>query len=324
MTRPKLVIITPLRNNAWVLKTFLKSGSSWADHIILSDQNSSDDTLLIAQSYDKVKVINYNSCEFDEGINRALLIEEARKIEGPRILFALDSDEVFTANFLETQDWQTIINSRPGDVFAFQWATICPDQLSYYPMDLFYPWVVNDDGSPYEKYVKKMHSMRIPYPESADLGWHKVTDFKVLHLEHVSPLRNISKQRFYKCTVSIQEPDVHFVSLHRDYNFNPPVRKPIPTDWLGDTIDLSLMDLTATIFWYDDEIIRFFRTYGFEKFKYLNIWDSTLMNYVATQLTVKDPRGFKEKLVLKYLNLTQHIKTYTLVRAIDKVIKLFY
>ena len=40
--RPLLVVLTPVRNEAWVLHAFLKATSLWADHIIIADQMSTD------------------------------------------------------------------------------------------------------------------------------------------------------------------------------------------------------------------------------------------------------------------------------------------
>src|SRR5580693_6112239 len=126
--RPNLICLTPIKNEAWELDVFLKCTSLWADYIILADQNSTDGSQEIAKKYPKVRLIENKSNEYDEAKRQRLLIDEARKIEGPRILFALDADEVFSANYLQSSDWQQIINSKPGDVFGFQWANIMADR----------------------------------------------------------------------------------------------------------------------------------------------------------------------------------------------------
>ena len=46
--RPTMIVITPVRNEAWVLDAFLTCTSSWADYIILADQHSDDGTREIA------------------------------------------------------------------------------------------------------------------------------------------------------------------------------------------------------------------------------------------------------------------------------------
>ena len=43
MNRPTLVVLTPVRNEAWILRAFLEATSLWADHIIIADQMSTVD-----------------------------------------------------------------------------------------------------------------------------------------------------------------------------------------------------------------------------------------------------------------------------------------
>ena len=40
--KPLQVVMTPVRNEAWVLKAFLEATSLWADYIIVADQMSTD------------------------------------------------------------------------------------------------------------------------------------------------------------------------------------------------------------------------------------------------------------------------------------------
>ena len=56
--RPSIIVITPVRNEAWVLDAFLTCTSSWADFIILADQHSTDGTRAIARKYKKVTLID--------------------------------------------------------------------------------------------------------------------------------------------------------------------------------------------------------------------------------------------------------------------------
>ena len=58
MPKPQLIVITPVRNEAWVLEAFLTHCSSWADHIIIADQHSTDGSREIAQQFPKVTLID--------------------------------------------------------------------------------------------------------------------------------------------------------------------------------------------------------------------------------------------------------------------------
>ena len=51
--RPLLIVMTPVRNEAWVLHAFLKTTSTWADFIIIADQMSTDGSRDIYKQYEK-------------------------------------------------------------------------------------------------------------------------------------------------------------------------------------------------------------------------------------------------------------------------------
>ena len=138
---PKLICLTPVRNEAWILRAFLESTSQWADHIIVVDQKSIDGSREILKKFEKVILIENDSSEYDESVRQKLLINEARKIEGKNILIALDADEMFGGGFQNTQDWQKILDSKPGDMFGFQWANITDDLSHYFPSDFHFPWL---------------------------------------------------------------------------------------------------------------------------------------------------------------------------------------
>ena len=104
MIKPLLICMTPIRNEAWVLHAFLKATSIWADYIIIADQLSTDGSREIALSYPKVILIDNNHPDYNEADRQKMLIDRARQIEGDKILFGLDADEIFAANFQETND----------------------------------------------------------------------------------------------------------------------------------------------------------------------------------------------------------------------------
>ena len=113
--------MTPVRNEAWVLRAFLESTTRWADYIIIADQMSTDGSREIAQEYDKVILIDNKNPEFNEAERQAMLVNKAREISAGRdtLLWGLDADELLAADFRGTKDWEHIIHSVPGDVFWF-------------------------------------------------------------------------------------------------------------------------------------------------------------------------------------------------------------
>lgn len=327
--KPKLICMTPVRNEAWCLDVFLRCTSLWADHIILADQNSTDGSIEIAGRYPKVTLIENKNEEYDEASRQKLLISEARKIDGPRILVALDSDEIFTSNFLSTPDWEKILQSNPGEVFGFQWANILPDQENYFPSSFYYPWMINDDGTEHNNYVKYIHSMRIPYPIEADMGYYKVKDFKVLHLAYTHRSRVISKNRFYQCVEMAHEANYSPVSYFRGYNLQKEKTYSLPKEWtMGYEINgidiFKEIDLTKNHFWFDVEVIEYLKKYGLHKFRLLDIWDKEWISQMKEAKEIIDPRNFRIRILHFYLRSTQRFYPNPLVKAIDKMIKLVW
>ncbi len=326
--KPKLICLTPVKNEAWVLGLFLKCTSLWADHIIIADQNSTDGSQDIARKYPKVRLIENKTKEFNEPERQKMLIDEARKIEGPRILFALDADELFTANYLHSNDWQKIIHSKPGDVFGFQWANITPTKDKYFLSSFYFPWVMNDDGTEHKNHVRYIHSMRIPYPIEADKGYYHVEDFKVFHLNYLYERRLKSKNRFYQCIEKTRESNSNFVSAYRSHHFQKNTDLLIPEEWLEGYKKQAIaifngLNFSETYFWFDLDVIELFKKYGFSKFKYLDVWDKEWMAQMEGFLKIEDPRNLFIKLLHFYLRSSQIFYRSFIIKAIDKVLKSF-
>lgn len=325
--KPKLICLTPVRNEAWCLDVFLQFTSLWADYIIIADQNSTDGSREIALKYPKVRLINNDSHIYSEDQRQKLLINESRHIEGDKILVTLDADEIFTSNFSDTKDWQRILNSKPGEVFGIQWANIFPDQKNYFSSGFYYPWVFHDDGiTEHQNYVKWMHSMRIPYPKSADAGYYEVTDFKVFHFAWIYQKRVESKNRFYQCLVCLKDSNEHFISLFRSYKQKNEKKKPIPPEWLENYNKINLdflgkLNLSGSLYWYDMEVKEQFLKHGFTRFKYLDIWNKDWIADMKNQIEIKDPRNFFIKFIHTYLRATHNISATIPIRLIDKVLK---
>lgn len=327
---PKLVCMTPVRNEAWCLDVFLQCTSSWADHIIILDQHSTDGSREIACNYPKVKLIENYSNSYDEADRQKLMIEEARKIEGAKILVALDADDVFSANFKETEDWQQILESQPGDVFGFQWANLLPDKKSFFPSSFYFPWLFNDDGiTEHKNHIKWMHSMRIPYPAKSDADYYHIKDFRVLHFSWLNKKRFESKNRFYQCLVTIKEPELNFITIYRSYHASKMDVFPINPTWIqnynGEQDNfIDHLDLDEKIFWFDTEVLNHFKTYGFEQFRYLNIWDTDWIEKMKTHLVIKDPRSCWIKLIHGYLRISTGYTNAITIRIIDKILKFLF
>ena len=321
--------MTPVRNEAWVLRAFLESTSKWADYIIIADQMSTDGSREIAQSYEKVILIDNSNSDFNEPERQAMLIAKAREVAAGRdtLLWGLDADEILAANFQETRDWKHILNSVPGDVFWFKWAEICPDKKHYWiSPKTYYPWLFHDDGKePHGNYVRNMHSMRIPYPiEEKNMFF--VDDFRVLHLAYLNEYRTEAKRRFYTF-IDWEMNNKAPVSLARAYSQT----KKKDTVWeLNDSFIYSeekdgfslwdLIDTEGRSFWFDEYIINHFANHSTSETRKLPLWDEEFL----TQYNLKDPRHGIDKLVHKYLKYSKDREEEAMFKCFDKVLKRLY
>lgn len=327
----KLICLTPVKDEAWILDRFLKCASLWADHIIVADQNSSDDTRKIAAAYEKVILIHNESQAFNEPERQKLLISEARKIPGPKILLALDADEILTSNWMKSPEWSTLLEAPLGTVFRFQCVNIRPDMESCWIPPIDFAWGIVEDGS--EHKGCKIHSPRIPIPEKAPSILMR--DIKVLHYQYTDWERMRSKHRWYQAWELLHNNRPSTVSLYRQYHHmfsvsSDAIRK-IPKEWFKgyeeQGIDMTSVWRDACYRW-DKELLKMMSDYGVSCFAKAAIWDldwSLLAGQLGYSDTsrFKDPRGWLQKMLHDWLKNTQPYANALSIRVIDEVLKLF-
>lgn len=329
MNQPLQIVMTPVRNEAWVLRAFLEATSLWADYIIIADQMSTDGSREIAKEYPKVILIDNKNPEFNEAERQAMLVAKAREVAAGRdtLLWGLDADEVLAANTFETEDWKRIMNSKPGDVFWFKWAEICPNQKEYWlSPTTYYPWLFHDDGKePHGNYVRNMHSMRIPYPIEEKQMYY-VDDFRVLHLAYLNEHRVASKRRFYQFVdweMNHRSP----VTLSRSYTQTKKDEQvlSLPNEFLYKTDKfgfdlLGLVDTQVSKCYMDDYIVERFPRHTWKELRRLDIWDEAFIK----SYDLKDPQRLLDRCIHSYLRNTAIKKGKALIRIIDKLIKKIY
>lgn len=335
---PLQIVMTPTRNEAWVIRAFLESTIRWADYIIICDQQSTDGTREIIEEFvnrepefknqrrAEVLLIDNPNTEFNEAERQALLVAKAREVAAGRdtLLWGLDADEIIAANAFATKDWQRILQSKPGAVFFFRWAQLTYDRRHYYNTKDFYPWLFHDDGvEPHGNYVRNMHSMRIPYPlDEHDLTY--VKDFRVLHLGPAPLNRVRAKERFYMF-VHWQVSQLSPYLLGRTYigsNVYPKEQYALPQEWVytqeKDGWDFwSNINLDESHCWMDDYIYERLNKYPMRTLAKLPIWTPEFLAYYH----LEDPRPEYVRLVHRFIEITQPYKNNLLIRAIGKVLK---
>lgn len=315
MGRPLVICLTPIKDEAWILERFLKCASVWADHIVIADQQSSDESKDIARSFPKVTLIENKSESFNEPERQQLLIGEARKFPGPKILLTLDADEFLSSNFLTSPEWETILRSPEGTVIRFQWLEVFADTsgLCYFRFPWDPPIGLVDDGSAHKG--SAIHSVRVPWKAGAVTLMP--TQIKLLHYCLLDRERFQSRIRWYQCFEYLnanKRPINLYRFYHQDLSVAPNAIAPVPKEWLEGYeqhgIDMSSVRRQGAYRW-DQEVLQMFEKYGTARFKRLGIWDANwtqlhreLYPQEPTK-TITDPRRPLHRAVHKWLRWTQ-------------------
>ena len=329
---PKIIVITPVRNEAWVIDAFLTCASSWADYIILADQHSDDGTREIAARYEKVHLIDNDASEMNQAATRKLLFQEVDKISGDKIVLALDADEFLSEGFDETADWDRILNSNPNEIFCFKWLNLYGDFGHAVPDIGYMEWGCHftPDTLIAEEYERcenrAVHEMRIPCHPSSGASFVQFEDIKFVHLARLNLVRQKNKEDFYQVSsVSKLKKKISAVTLFRNYNHPDSIVDELPEDVVlyvkGQDEDARrLIRLDDFGKYYIDEMIGIFNREGVEKFLKLDIWDNPYL--VEAGFSPKIP--LKYRLLHSYLRKTQAKSDKPFVKLVDKVLKRIY
>ncbi len=280
MERPTIIALVPVRNEAWILHRFLQCTLLWADHVIIADQNSDDGSAEIARSYSRVTVVENSDPTFSEVERQKLLLRAARQIPGPRLLMALDADEILSANILESPEWKSALQAEPGTVVELAKVNL-KEPNTYFlhsaeDAKAWLPFGYMDDGAEHEGAV--IHTCRIPEPPNAPR--FRLNDVVLLHLNSCNVARNESKNRWYRCFERITFPEKSVVQITRLYDWEERLQpkwkiRPIRDEWVAayreQGIDLTRFE-AEPVYWWDWEILRMFKTHGTRLFRYLDIW----------------------------------------------------
>lgn len=328
MTTTTVICIVPVKNEAWILERFLKCTSLWADHIIIADQQSNDGSLEIAKRFPKVRIVSNSSPIYNESERQKLLIDEARKIPGKRMLIALDADEVLSSNVLNSLEWETLLNAPEGTTIYANRINLLSDMNSYWIGDADYFFGFIDDGS--EHSGNKIHSPRLPY--SSNSSKIILRDINIMHYQFTDWARMRSKHNWYQCWERINFPQKRAADIYRRYNYMYCITdkiKPFQREWFEE-YEVEKIDMTSIssqkVFWWDLEVAELCTKHGLKKFKKLKIWEQdwlTTLNDIASKekdIDFCDPRNILDKVIHKLLLITQSRSRSLLVRLFDKVI----
>ena len=330
MAHPTIIVITPVRNEAWVLDAFLTCTSSWADYIILADHHSEDNTREIAKKHEKVILIDNPTFEWYEGECRARLLEEACKIPGDKVIFALDADEFLSEGFEKTKSWKRITGSVKNEIFCFNWLNLYDNFETAEYTKMHFEWAAHFEasvdvvGEYRRRETKAVHCMRVPCLETEECDYVFVDDFWVVHLAKLNRQKLRQKEDFYQVTwVDKNKEKFNAISMYRKASKLYPdnlvhLDSPVCLCKLGEDKDYSYLVHTADYGkHYVDEMVRVFEREGTDKFAKLCIWDNPYLK--AAGINPKLP--LRIRLLHGYLRRTQAKSGNVLIKFMDKVLK---
>ena len=313
--------LTPTKNEEWIIESFLKAASLWADVIIVADQGSTDATLKICKKYKKVKVIHNNSLIFNEPERQKMLIDESRKIQPKlkHLLFALDADEFLSMSNDFKSELHKIGKLPKGTVVKFKWANIkLNGQRFWYSSDNM-PFGYVDDGGIHIGRI--IHSVRVPMTDKS--GVYK-SDLVVMHYQYADWNRMESKHRWYQSWEVINNPQKSMVDIYRQYHHMYGIKSnkllDIPAVWYSgyqkNGVDINQMKQNQ-LYWWDKDVVKMINQYGINKFAKIDIWDNMFM----TTNHLIDPRNKWLKVIHWYLRKTQKINDWLPVIVFDRLLK---
>lgn len=330
-----VLCLTPVRNEAWILDRFLQCAATWADRIVVADQASDDGSAEIARRHPRVHLVVNDDSAYDEAARQRLLLGAARSLpaSGARILLALDADEVLSANWRSSPEWQTLLAAPPGTVIYLRWANLRPDMTTcWIPPDPI-PFGFVDDGS--EHRGEAIHSRRLPTPAGAPAL--VLRDVVVLHYQYTDWERMRSKQRWYQAWEAVNQPRGSNVVRYRLYHQMeavPDARiEPVRPEWIAGYasggIDVTSVRREGRYRW-DREVRSWLDRYGPEPFRRVDIWDVDWNGvepasaggdgHPRPSAPLADPRTPLDRAVMAWLRATQGRRSLG-VRAVDFLLK---
>lgn len=271
----KIIVITPIKNEAWILHEFLSAVSIYADHIIVSDHASTDNSILIAESFPKATVIKTKFERFAESERRDELLIAARQYGANNLILSIDADEFLTPE-LVTSEYLKRIKSKPiGTRFHVPLWNVKPGFKKYWTPGLT-PIGFIDDGSTHPG-KDAIHFPRIPQKSGAPslelaLGG-------LLHLQFIQWDRMMSKHRWYQVWETINFPTKSAVEIFRRYDHMNILPKSAFLDLdpshLGNYremgVDLKSLEDAEKVFWWDAEVEKLIDKHGIKMFSYLDL-----------------------------------------------------
>lgn len=274
----KLITLIPFKNESAFIKTAIESVKHISDEVICIDDNSSDNSSLIAKNlgakvYLNNDLINYGWSELNIRKN---LLNLGRDHSGTHFL-CLDADEAITSNF--QQHISIIENLKPKQRLCLQWLAMWKS-TTYYKNDHsiwsnnFKDFIFCDDGTINFPDVW-MHTPRTP---GVDWEYTTVPLIKgaVMHFQFTDWTSFQIKQCWYRCSELIKYDGNNSSLINEKYNItlddtNSKLDKLNESYYDGFTLP-DYKKIYQQGLWRLNQIKNWFKLYGLDYFSKLDIW----------------------------------------------------
>lgn len=268
-------MICPVKNESWILSTFLDFVSKFADHIIIGDHFSTDDSREIALRFPKVHLIRASKESFSEASRRNELLLNARNYGDNNLIISLDADELLTPNFWTPENLECLKSKPTGTRFALSHLNVLPGWTKYWAVPMA-PIAFVDDGDIHDPSLK-IHFPRIPNNSSGQTI--QLPDSGIIHLQYVDWARMESKHAWYRVWERINFPEKSQLEIVRRYShmyFVPDWRfRRVPESWFGAFrdigIDLKIIGDSKSTYWWDEEVEKLISSHPALDFSLLRV-----------------------------------------------------
>lgn len=309
----KKIVLLPVKNEAWILRQSLHNFSSFADHIIVADQSSTDGSREIYKEFPKVIMIE-NPANGHSNSVRWLLLDSARKMFGYKnLIICIDADEMVSKEAIAKMEefiqdkslkslsfqlpwvqlWKDVNHYRNDGVWANNFKTIA--FVDSKNLDYQHEEVIND------------HTSRVPLTENV-----VKIDSPLLHFQYVAFESAMIKQAWYRASELIDgKKSARYINYK--YSITKECNSLVlntPTGWLEQIPEARLVQATTVDSWNYKTLLNWFQKYGVNFFEPLDIWDIPKLRKIFIEENQRSP------VIKKYPNILIKIKT-----LINKILK---
>lgn len=285
----KIVGLVPVRNEARFIANCLKTLSQYTDAIVVLDDASYDNTLEIVESLKdecKIeKIISKKEWKKNESGDRLALLQAGRDIGGTHFI-AMDADEMFSAQCLKN-NWlrNKILSLNPGESISLQ--LIHPWKNIHFYTTAANLWVhlrcIFCDHP--NAYFPDMFNQCARVPLGLNGTTHEIPglDNVVVHLIFVNWRNFVIKRLWYMCLELVHSKNKNIQLASNEINelygktiFNYELFdnhiKCCNKQWYNYPFFNKFMAYEDEE-WRKEKILQWFKEYGRDHFKFLNIWE---------------------------------------------------